>query len=50
MSQKEEQVIEKLGLIIPNMPEKQKEYFAGVVDGIALMSEPVEKKVKENEI
>ena len=32
--------------LIPAMPQEKKEYFAGVVDGIALMSE---SKPEENE-
>ena len=40
MSQKEEQIMQKLGNVIPTMPEEKKEYFAGVADGIALMSNP----------
>lgn len=46
MSNKEKQILLKIGELIPAMPEGKKEYFAGVVDGIALMSE---SKPEENE-
>lgn len=47
MSKKEKQILLKIGELIPTMPEEKKEYLAGVMDGIAPMSE---SKPEENEV
>ena len=47
MSKKEKQILLKIGELIPTMQEEKKEYLAGVMDGIALMSE---SKPEENEV
>lgn len=49
MSEKEKEIIQKFGEVVPSMDEKKKEYLLGVVDGIALMSESDHKKEKGEE-
>ena len=46
MSQKEKEIMQKLGDAISTMPEEKKEYLIGVADGIALMGDSQQKKGK----
>ena len=46
MSQKEKEILEKLGDSISRANDTQKEYLLGLADGMALMSN---KEVSENE-
>lgn len=44
MSEKEKQIVEKFGAAVRHVSEKQKEYLLGIVDGIALMSDPAHQE------
>ena len=44
MSEKEKTLLEKIKNMLSILPEEKKEYFSGMVDGIALISQRQDKQ------